>query len=158
MRANDFLNQPIDYYIKTTKDLLEPAPIPAHVGNSAPVANAGADQSTLVGNTVTLDGSGSNDADGDLYLADLEAAGVSHNHNGERDGGTTGTLGSGGVTNKSALVFDRSNTITVSKDLSGAGLLAEYAYFRQVWFEAIKSFGYARQGDGICERGPFRDL
>ena len=33
--------------------------------NSAPVADAGADQSALVGNTVTLDGSGSTDADGD---------------------------------------------------------------------------------------------
>ena len=33
--------------------------------NSAPVANAGADQSAYVGNTVTLDGSGSTDADGD---------------------------------------------------------------------------------------------
>ena len=33
--------------------------------NSAPVANAGADQSAFVGDTVTLDGSGSTDADGD---------------------------------------------------------------------------------------------
>jgi len=33
--------------------------------NSAPIANAGAEQSTLVGNTVTLDGSGSSDIDGD---------------------------------------------------------------------------------------------
>jgi len=33
--------------------------------NSAPVANAGADQTALVGNMVTLDGSGSTDADGD---------------------------------------------------------------------------------------------
>ena len=33
--------------------------------NSAPVADAGADQSVLVGDTVTLDGSGSSDVDGD---------------------------------------------------------------------------------------------
>ncbi len=31
----------IDYYIKTTKGLLETIPIPAHVGNSPPVANVG---------------------------------------------------------------------------------------------------------------------
>ena len=34
--------------------------------NSTPVADAGADQSTLVGSTVTLDGSGSSDVDGDV--------------------------------------------------------------------------------------------
>ena len=34
--------------------------------NSAPVANAGADKSVYVGNTVTLDGSGSTDVDGNL--------------------------------------------------------------------------------------------
>ena len=34
--------------------------------NTAPVANAGADQTVYVSNTVTLDGSGSTDADGDL--------------------------------------------------------------------------------------------
>lgn len=35
-------------------------------GNQSPIANAGPDQSVYVGNTVTLDGSGSTDVDGDL--------------------------------------------------------------------------------------------
>ena len=35
-------------------------------GNSAPTANAGADQNVIAGATVTLDGSGSSDANGDL--------------------------------------------------------------------------------------------
>ncbi|MBI3304522.1 MAG: hypothetical protein HYZ72_20865, partial [Deltaproteobacteria bacterium] len=34
--------------------------------NSKPVANAGADQSAPVGTTITLDGSGSSDVDGDV--------------------------------------------------------------------------------------------
>jgi len=40
--------------------------VTASSANSAPVANAGTDQSVLVGATVELDGSGSADADGDL--------------------------------------------------------------------------------------------
>jgi hypothetical protein len=39
--------------------------ITAATANSAPVANAGADQSVSAGSTVQLDGSGSSDADGD---------------------------------------------------------------------------------------------
>jgi len=39
--------------------------ITASVGNTAPVANAGSDQSVTTGDTVTLDGSGSSDVDSD---------------------------------------------------------------------------------------------
>ncbi|MFG6490639.1 autotransporter-associated beta strand repeat-containing protein, partial [Roseateles sp. BYS78W] len=35
------------------------------------------------------------------------------------NGGTTGTLGSGAVTDNAALVFDRSNAFTVSNTISG---------------------------------------
>ena len=38
---NNRLSGTIDYYIKTTKGLLETIPIPAHVGNAPPVANIG---------------------------------------------------------------------------------------------------------------------
>jgi len=34
----------LDYYVKTTKDLLERIPIPAHVGNTGPIANVGSVQ------------------------------------------------------------------------------------------------------------------
>ncbi len=40
--------------------------ITASSGNSAPVANAGSDQIVAMGSVVTLDGSGSSDADGDI--------------------------------------------------------------------------------------------
>ena len=38
------LNVTVDYYIKTTKGLLERIPIPGHVGNDPPVANVGSVQ------------------------------------------------------------------------------------------------------------------
>ncbi|MBI4812659.1 hypothetical protein HY798_04495, partial [Candidatus Falkowbacteria bacterium] len=37
------------------------------VNNNIPVANAGADQTSAVGNIVSLDGTGSSDADGDAF-------------------------------------------------------------------------------------------
>ncbi len=40
-------------------------------------------------------------------------------------GGTTGTLGSGTVTNNSALIFNRSDTITVANAISGTGSLTK---------------------------------
>jgi outer membrane autotransporter protein len=39
------------------------------------------------------------------------------------DGGTTGTLGNGVVSNNAALVFNRSDTLTVSNGITGAGTL-----------------------------------
>jgi hypothetical protein len=44
--------------------------VTASVLNAAPVANAGADQSVVLGSVVTLDGSASSDADGDLLSYD----------------------------------------------------------------------------------------
>jgi TonB-linked SusC/RagA family outer membrane protein len=41
---NNRLTATIDYYVKTTKGLLERIPIPAHVGNDPPVANVGSVQ------------------------------------------------------------------------------------------------------------------
>ncbi|WP_258104081.1 TonB-dependent receptor [Marinoscillum sp. MHG1-6] len=38
---DDKLTGSFDYYVKTTKGLLEKVPIPGHVGNEAPVSNAG---------------------------------------------------------------------------------------------------------------------
>lgn len=41
------------------------------------------------------------------------------------NGGTTGTLGSGSVTNNSSLIFNRSNDLTVSNVISGSGSLSK---------------------------------
>ena len=43
-------------------------------------------------------------------------------------GSTAGTLGTGGVTNNGALVFNRSNSITVSNVISGTGTLTKQGY------------------------------
>ena len=57
------------YQGQTVVDILGPLTIIIHmadVSNSSPVANAGPDQNVITGSLVTLDGSGSSDADGDL--------------------------------------------------------------------------------------------
>ena len=41
------------------------------------------------------------------------------------NGGTTGTLGSGNVTNNSALIFNRSDALTYAGDISGTGTLTK---------------------------------
>src|SRR5258707_873072 len=41
------------------------------------------------------------------------------------DGGTSGTVGTGNVTNNAALVFNRSDSVTVSSLISGSGSLAQ---------------------------------
>lgn len=48
-----------------TVDLTPAEEPPPEAGNTAPVADAGMDQAVVTGETVTLDGSGSSDADGD---------------------------------------------------------------------------------------------
>jgi fibronectin-binding autotransporter adhesin len=40
-------------------------------------------------------------------------------------GSTTGTLGSGAVTNNGTLIFDRSNAMTVANTISGSGSLTQ---------------------------------
>jgi fibronectin-binding autotransporter adhesin len=42
------------------------------------------------------------------------------------DGGTVGTLGSGDIVNYGALLFDRSDDLTVGDDISGSGSLVKY--------------------------------
>src|SRR5207245_1859416 len=41
------------------------------------------------------------------------------------NGGTSGTLGAGNITNNAALVFNRSDTITVTNAISGTGALTQ---------------------------------
>lgn len=63
------LDQPGNYIVEliVNDGLIDSAPdtVTISTQNSTPVANAGQDQSTSVGSTVQLDGSGSNDVDGD---------------------------------------------------------------------------------------------
>ncbi|MCR4321626.1 MAG: PKD domain-containing protein, partial [Candidatus Brocadiaceae bacterium] len=73
--------------------------------NSAPVANAGADQTVYVGNTVTLDGSGSTDVDGDLLTYSWAFT--------TKPDGSTATL-SGTTTVNPTFTVDKAGTYVVS--------------------------------------------
>ena len=73
--------------------------------NSAPVANAGTDQSVYVGNTVTLDGSGSTDIDGNLLTYNWAFT--------TKPDGSTATL-SGTTTVNPTFTVDKAGTYVVS--------------------------------------------
>jgi fibronectin-binding autotransporter adhesin len=53
---------------------------------------------------------------------------------------TTGTLGSGAVTNNGTLIFDRSNAMTVANAISGSGSLTQ-AGTNTVTLTADNSYG-----------------
>ncbi len=73
--------------------------------NSAPVANAGTGQSVYVGNTVTLDGSGSSDIDGDALAYNWTFS--------SKPAGSTATLSNAGGVNPTFTV-DKAGTYQVS--------------------------------------------
>jgi autotransporter-associated beta strand protein len=72
------------------------------------------DQFSTLGGTLTLTGTNS-------YGATTIEAGTLQIGN----GGTAGTLGTGGVSDNAALVFDHSDTIIVSNAISGSGSLSQ---------------------------------
>lgn len=83
---------------------------------------------TLVNNNISGSGSLAHEGTGTLILTGNNTyAGMTTITNGTLqvgNGGTTGTLGSGNVTNNGALVFDRSDSLTVSNYITGSGSLA----------------------------------
>ena len=68
-------------------------------------------------------------------------------------GGTTGTLGAGAVTNTSALVFDRSNTMTVANAISGAGAVEQAGSGTTILTGANTYSGVATISDGTLQVG-----
>lgn len=83
----------------------------------------------LVSNDISGAGQVSQVGGSDLVLTGTNTyAGTTTINNGTLqvgDGGTTGTLGSGKVVNNAALVFNRSDSLTVSNDISGTGTLLQ---------------------------------
>ncbi|MEY3481789.1 MAG: hypothetical protein RIQ71_2564, partial [Verrucomicrobiota bacterium] len=70
-----------------------------------------------------------NNGEGVLVLSGTNTYGSTTIENGTLqvgDGGTTGTLGTGAVTNNSALTVNRSGAITISNNISGTGTFTNY--------------------------------
>jgi fibronectin-binding autotransporter adhesin len=77
-----------------------------------------------VGNTISGTGSVTKDGSGTLILTGNNGYGPTVINSGTLqigNGGATGNLGSGDVTNNATLVFDRSNGYTVGNNISGTG-------------------------------------
>ncbi|MBQ0942022.1 autotransporter-associated beta strand repeat-containing protein [Ideonella sp. 4Y16] len=85
---------------------------------SLTVSNAISGTGSLVknnSNTITLTGSNSYTGTTTLNAGTLQVG----------SGGTTGTLGTGSVSNDAALVFNRSDALTVGADIGGSGTLSK---------------------------------
>ena len=82
---------------------------------SGAISEAGGARSLEVGSDLTLTGSNTYTGGTTVSAGTLQVGA----------GGTTGTLGSGTVTNNAALVFSRSDSLTVANAISGTGALTQ---------------------------------
>jgi autotransporter-associated beta strand protein len=69
------------------------------------------------------------------------------------DNGTTGTLGSGTVTNDASLVFDRSDNLTVSNNITGSGSLTKLRSNTLILTGTNTFFGTTTITDGTLQIG-----
>ncbi|WP_421989058.1 beta strand repeat-containing protein [Roseococcus sp.] len=94
------------------------------VGSLGTSTNFGGSLSSPGGNQVTLDKVGA----GTLTLSGANSHGATIITAGTLQvgaGGTSGTLGSGAVTNNAALIFNRSDPVTVANEISGNGTVEQ---------------------------------